>query len=192
MITIHFVNCALEFNILEDYGQRTLKRSNSVNLLSSIVHTHNLFTTLVISSLFCSVLCGYHCFFHNEVYSILFYFLSITWRLEALTCAMFHVLLIFKKKLLLDISANHISIAKNVGLEVIEYRYWNAATRTVDFDGLIQDLSQAKPGSFVVLHACAHNPTGMDPTKEQWEKIVTVVKVIFPFDIYFYKEITPS
>lgn len=75
------------------------------------------------------------------------------------------------------LSANHLSIAKNVGLEVIEYRYWKADTRTVDFDGLIADLQTAKPGSFVVLHACAHNPTGMDPTKEQWKKIAEVVKV---------------
>lgn len=83
---------------------------------------------------------------------------------------------------------NHISIAKNVGLEVIEYRYWKADTRTVDFDGLIEDLSKAKPGSFVILHACAHNPTGMDPTKEQWHKIAAVVreKNIFPlFDIAY-------
>lgn len=57
------------------------------------------------------------------------------------------------------------------------YRYWNAATRAIDFDGLIEDLSAAPENSVILLHACAHNPTGIDPTQEQWEKIADVMEV---------------
>lgn len=40
---------------------------------------------------------------------------------------------------------------------------------------MLADLKAAKKNSFVLLHTCAHNPTGVDPTKEQWEKILEVV-----------------
>ena len=55
--------------------------------------------------------------------------------------------------------------------------------RALDFDGLMEDLTNAPSGSVVVLHACAHNPTGIDPTKEQWIKIADLVeeKKLFPF-----------
>ena len=48
---------------------------------------------------------------------------------------------------------------------------------------MLEDLSRAEPGSIVLLHACAHNPTGVDPTPEQWKGIADVVaeKQHFPF-----------
>ena len=48
---------------------------------------------------------------------------------------------------------------------------------------MIEDLSNAPAKSVIVLHACAHNPTGLDPTKEQWEKIADICqeKDLFPF-----------
>ncbi|CAG9802005.1 unnamed protein product [Chironomus riparius] len=63
------------------------------------------------------------------------------------------------------------------------YRYWDPQLRGIDFDGLISDLKKAPEGSVIILHACAHNPTGCDPTKEQWVKIADVIeeKKLFPF-----------
>lgn len=40
---------------------------------------------------------------------------------------------------------------------------------------MLEDLDKAENGQIVVLHACAHNPTGCDPTEEQWSKILEVV-----------------
>lgn len=75
-----------------------------------------------------------------------------------------------------------------------EYRYWDAAGRNIDFDGMIEDLSNAPENAVIILHACAHNPTGCDPTPEQWNKIADVIeeKKLFTFFdsayqvIYFY------
>lgn len=53
----------------------------------------------------------------------------------------------------------------------------NETTRAVDFDGLIEDLSNAPEGAVIILHACAHNPTGCDPTQEQWQLIADVIEV---------------
>ncbi|XP_075980800.1 glutamate oxaloacetate transaminase 1 [Anticarsia gemmatalis] len=63
------------------------------------------------------------------------------------------------------------------------YRYWNPKTRAIDFDGFIEDLRSAPANSVILLHACAHNPTGIDPTHEQWEKIADVMEEgkLFPF-----------
>ncbi|CAN1746218.1 Aspartate aminotransferase P2, mitochondrial (Fragment) [Linum perenne] len=46
----------------------------------------------------------------------------------------------------------------------------------LDFEGMIADIKAAPEGSFVLLHDCAHNPTGIDPTPEQWEKIADVIQ----------------
>ena len=46
----------------------------------------------------------------------------------------------------------------------------------LDFDGMIEDLKAAPEGSTFILHTVAHNPTGVDPTKEQWKKIAEVCK----------------
>lgn len=79
--------------------------------------------------------------------------------------------------------ANHFSIFKNVGLTVKTYPYFKAETLTLDFEGLIDTLSHANKGEIVLLHACAHNPTGIDPTHEQWAKIADVIieRGLFPF-----------
>lgn len=57
-----------------------------------------------------------------------------------------------------------------------EYRYIDKRTFGLDFDGMIHDLSKASRGSIVIFQACAHNPTGVDPTQEQWKKLLYVVK----------------
>jgi len=78
---------------------------------------------------------------------------------------------------------NHIPIFRNAGLEVRRYRYYDADKSDLDFDNLLLDLEDAPEGSCVLLHACAHNPTGMDPSLEQWEAISNLVKEkkLFPF-----------
>ncbi|KAJ2765067.1 Aspartate aminotransferase, cytoplasmic, partial [Coemansia nantahalensis] len=71
---------------------------------------------------------------------------------------------------------NHRSIFETAGHEVREYRYFNYATLTLDIDGLLEDLRAAPRGQTVVLHACAHNPTGIDPTEQQWAAIADVME----------------
>lgn len=67
--------------------------------------------------------------------------------------------------------------------EVRTYRYWDAPNRQLDYNGLIEDLRNAPEDAVVVLHACAHNPTGIDPTTDQWKAIADVVeeRKLFPF-----------
>lgn len=67
--------------------------------------------------------------------------------------------------------ANHGNIFKAAGLEVVEYTYYDAENQALDFDGMLQSLSQTKAGDAVLFHGCCHNPTGIDPTIEQWQKI---------------------
>lgn len=79
---------------------------------------------------------------------------------------------------------NHNNIfGVSVGLELRKYRYYHPKTRGLDYQGLIEDLSQAPYGAVVVLHACAHNPTGVDPTMAQWQGILQVVqeRKLLPF-----------
>lgn len=72
--------------------------------------------------------------------------------------------------------ANHNAVFKDSGLAVEKYRYYNKDTIGLDFDGMIEDIRALPEGSIVLLHACAHNPTGVDPTQEQWKQISNVMK----------------
>ncbi|KAI8994375.1 pyridoxal phosphate-dependent transferase [Gaertneriomyces semiglobifer] len=78
---------------------------------------------------------------------------------------------------------NHTPIFKDAGLEVANYRYFDKKTNGLDFAGMIEDLKNIPSGSVVLLHACAHNPTGVDPTPEQWKELSTLMqqKGHFPF-----------
>ena len=71
---------------------------------------------------------------------------------------------------------NHANIFRDSGLDVRSYRYWDKETLGLDLDGMLADLKSAPDGSAVLLHACAHNPTGVDPTPEQWKTICSVLK----------------
>lgn len=71
---------------------------------------------------------------------------------------------------------NHIPIMQNSGLEVRKYAYYNVETSDLDYDRMIKDISDMPEGSCILLHACAHNPTGMDPTIEQWHQISDICK----------------
>ncbi|KAK9448064.1 pyridoxal phosphate-dependent transferase [Limtongia smithiae] len=70
---------------------------------------------------------------------------------------------------------NHKQIFANVGIPVKEYPYWDAATLGLDLTGFLATLEAADPGSIILLHACAHNPTGVDPTPDQWKTIAEVM-----------------
>lgn len=72
--------------------------------------------------------------------------------------------------------ANHKAVFADAGLQVQQYRYYNKDTIGLDFDGMVADIKAAPQGSIFLFHACAHNPTGVDPTQEQWKAVSTVVK----------------
>ena len=78
---------------------------------------------------------------------------------------------------------NHKAIFTNAGFEVGSYAYYDAATRSIDFAGMLADLNAAAAGTVVVLHACCHNPTGYDITAAQWDEVIAVVKAkgLIPF-----------
>ena len=61
-------------------------------------------------------------------------------------------------------------------LDVQTYRYYDPKTISLDIEGMCEDLGKATEGSVVLLHACAHNPTGVDPSKHEWKRIFKVVK----------------
>ena len=78
---------------------------------------------------------------------------------------------------------NHKAIFTNAGFEVGAYAYYDSATRSIDFAGMLADLNAAAAGTVVVLHACCHNPTGYDITAAQWDEVIAVVKAkgLIPF-----------
>ena len=78
---------------------------------------------------------------------------------------------------------NHRALFTNAGFTVESYPYYDAATRGINFAGMLAALSSAPAGTIVVLHACCHNPTGYDITPAQWDQVITVVKAknLLPF-----------
>lgn len=78
---------------------------------------------------------------------------------------------------------NHQAIFKASGFEVSDYTYYAPATHGVDFPAMLADLNKLEPGTVVLLHACCHNPTGVDLSHEQWEQVALLLKErkLFPF-----------
>jgi len=78
---------------------------------------------------------------------------------------------------------NHPSIIKYLGMHMAEYRYFDAEARAVDFNGMLTDLSSAKPGDVVLLHGCCHNPTGANLNASQWQEVadLLIAKQLIPF-----------
>ncbi|KAJ7523369.1 hypothetical protein O6H91_18G049000 [Diphasiastrum complanatum] len=71
---------------------------------------------------------------------------------------------------------NHKNILNDSGVPWSEYRYFDPTTVGLDFSGMIEDIKNATDGSIILLHGCAHNPTGIDPTAEQWGTIADVIE----------------
>jgi len=73
--------------------------------------------------------------------------------------------------------SNHFQVFEQAGLKNQgKYRYWNPDTLGVDYEGMCEDFKQFPSKSILVLHTCAHNPTGVDLTLEQWEGILEIIK----------------
>jgi len=71
---------------------------------------------------------------------------------------------------------NHHGIFKRVGFEIHEYTYYDYETKAFDLKGMLECLDLAKPKDIVLLHSCCHNPSGVDPTPEQWKQILKKVE----------------
>jgi aspartate aminotransferase len=71
---------------------------------------------------------------------------------------------------------NHKNIFTLAGVPWKTYRYFDPSTVGLDFEGMLEDIKAAPSGSVILLHACAHNPTGIDPTKEQWTAIADAIE----------------
>lgn len=71
---------------------------------------------------------------------------------------------------------NHTPIMRDAGLNVKGYRYYRPEDCGLDFEGMCADIKAAKPGSAFLIHACAHNPTGVDPTPAQWDELSALFK----------------
>lgn len=67
--------------------------------------------------------------------------------------------------------ANHGNVFKGAGLEVVNYRYYDNQSYSLDFDGMLADLAKVPAEDAVLLHGCCHNPTGVDPSPEQWQQL---------------------
>ncbi|MBV8635266.1 MAG: aspartate/tyrosine/aromatic aminotransferase [Burkholderiaceae bacterium] len=70
---------------------------------------------------------------------------------------------------------NHRALFESAGFTVNNYPYYDAATRGVNFGGMLAALKDMPAGSIVLLHACCHNPTGADLTDDQWKQVIEVV-----------------
>lgn len=78
---------------------------------------------------------------------------------------------------------NHEAIMKAVGLKISRYVYHDVTASGLDYKGMMRDIEALAEGSAVVLHACCHNPTGWDPTPEQWKEIAATLarRKLVPF-----------
>eukprot|EP00124_Ichthyophonus_hoferi_P004064 Ihof_evm1s405 gene=Ihof_evmTU1s405 len=78
---------------------------------------------------------------------------------------------------------NHMSIFGDAGLTIKKYRYYDSVTKGLDIEGMLEDLKNIPRDSMILLHVCAHNPTGVDPSPAQWEQIATICQEnhLFPF-----------
>ncbi|EMJ9773861.1 TPA: amino acid aminotransferase [Morganella morganii] len=71
---------------------------------------------------------------------------------------------------------NHNGIFAGAGLEIRTYNYYDAENHALDFNGMLASLEAAQAGDVILLHGCCHNPTGIDPTAEQWAQLSVLVK----------------
>lgn len=69
----------------------------------------------------------------------------------------------------------HIPLMGSVGLQFKSYRYYSSDMKGLDFEAMLADIESAKPGDVVLLHGCCHNPSGVDPTLEQWRVLADLM-----------------
>lgn len=85
--------------------------------------------------------------------------------------------------------ANHKGVFSTVGFELAEYDYYNPETKAIDFDAMVASLESVPAGDIVLLHACCHNPSGVDLTDAQWKKVAAIAqnKEWIPFLDFAYQ-----
>lgn len=85
--------------------------------------------------------------------------------------------------------ANHIGVFAAAGFPVREYAYYDPETKGLHFEEMCEDLRRIPAGDIVVLHVCCHNPSGVDPTPEQWIRIAEIADKAgwFPFFDFAYQ-----
>lgn len=71
---------------------------------------------------------------------------------------------------------NHTPIFRDAGMGLKAYRYYDPSTCGFDFKGALDDINAIPEKSVILLHACAHNPTGVDPRPEQWKEMAALIK----------------
>ncbi|HEX5684877.1 MAG TPA: amino acid aminotransferase [Ideonella sp.] len=71
---------------------------------------------------------------------------------------------------------NHKAVFEGAGLTVNTYPYYDSTTGGLRFDAMRDTLATLPPKSVVLLHACCHNPTGVDLTKAQWDALIPLLK----------------
>jgi aspartate/tyrosine/aromatic aminotransferase len=78
---------------------------------------------------------------------------------------------------------NHPPIIRSVGLEIVEYPYYDRQACNIRFDDMLAALENAEAGDVVLLHGCCHNPTGADFNREQWAQVTEVIsrRGLIPF-----------
>ncbi|MGH8713373.1 MAG: aromatic amino acid transaminase [Casimicrobiaceae bacterium] len=78
---------------------------------------------------------------------------------------------------------NHRALFEGAGFTVNAYPYYDPRTHGLDFTGMIESLQRLPAGAIVVLHACCHNPTGVDPGDQEWGRVIEVVRArgLLPF-----------
>lgn len=71
---------------------------------------------------------------------------------------------------------NHVGVFTAAGVEVKSYPYYDAETKSLDFDAMMNTLAAIPEGDAVLFHACCHNPSGMDPDQAQWARISEITR----------------
>jgi aromatic-amino-acid transaminase len=71
---------------------------------------------------------------------------------------------------------NHHVVFRTAGFELLDYRYYDPASHGLDFAGMLEDLAALEPGTVVLLHACCHNPTGVDLDATQWQQVIALLQ----------------
>jgi aspartate/tyrosine/aromatic aminotransferase len=78
---------------------------------------------------------------------------------------------------------NHPPIIRGVGLQIVEYPYYDRESCSIRFDAVLAALKNARAGDVVLLHGCCHNPTGADLSDDQWDEVTSIVaeRGLLPF-----------
>ena len=71
---------------------------------------------------------------------------------------------------------NHHVVFRTAGFELLEYRYYDPQSHGLDFAGMLEDLQKLESGTVVLLHACCHNPTGVDLDEAQWQQVIALMQ----------------